>query len=147
MGIIIKNTNPEIPIRIRFSRKPKPFFSRQITKDEMKLVNERYDRELDALRVKLDAAHSREGIAYEPRDLRKDVERQIAAIVRGETDSEPFYKNLLDHMVVQKDKRVEVYLSRLPQKWMFILENLRRAPVCQNDPSVPISVSSPFSSG
>lgn len=123
------------------------FFSRQITKDEMKLVNERYDRELDALRVKLDAAHAKEGIAYELEALRKDVEGQITAIVKGETDSEPFYKNLLDHMVVQKDKRVEVYLSRLPQKWMFILENLRRAPVCQNDPSVPISVSSPLSSG
>ena len=101
------------------------FFSRQITKDEMKLVNERYDRELDALRVKLDAAHSKEGIAYEPEELRKAVERQITAVVRGETDSEPFYKNLLDHMVVHKDKRVEVQLNLLPQKWIFILENLR----------------------
>ena len=68
------------------------FFSRQITKDEMKLVNERYDRELDALRARLDAAHSREGVAYEPEDLRKDVERQITAIVRGKTDSETFWK-------------------------------------------------------
>ena len=123
------------------------FISQQITKDEMKLVNERYDRELDALRVRLDAAHSREGVAYEPEDLRKDVERQITAIVRGETDSEIFYKNLLDHMVIHKDRRVEVYLNLLPQKWTFILENLRQTPVCQNDPSVPMSVSSPFSSG
>ena len=160
------------------------FFSRQITKDEMKLVNERYDRELDALRARLDAAHSREGVAYEPEDLRKDVERQITAIVRGKTDSETFYKNLLNHMVVHKDRRVEVYLKLLPQKWTFILENLRglnrklesKPPakddvrkndptvsssatserpsdcsglrsVCQNDPSVPMSVSSPFSSG
>lgn len=101
------------------------FFSRQITKGEMKLVNERYDRELDALRVKLDAAHSREGIVYEPGKLRKEVERQIRAIVRGETDSELFYKSLLDHMVVHKGKRVEAHLNLLPQKWIFILENLR----------------------
>lgn len=160
------------------------FFSRQITKDEMKLVNQRYDRELDALRVKLDAAHAKAEAAYEPEDLRKDVERQITAIVRGETDSEIFYKNLLDHMVVYKDRRVEVYLNLLPRKWTFILENLRNLnrklegkapakddvckndpavsssttpekpsdtnglePVCQNGPSVPISVSKPFSSG
>lgn len=160
------------------------FFSRQITKDEMKLVNERYDRELDALRIRLDAAHSREGVAYEPEDLRKDVEGQITAVVRGETESEIFYKNLLDHMVVHKDRRVEVYLNLLPQKWTFILENLRglnrklegKAPAkddvckndpavsssttfekpsdtnglepgCQNDPDLPMSVSSPFSSG
>lgn len=160
------------------------FFSRQITKDEMKLVNEWYDRELDALRIRLDAIRSREGVAYEPEDLRKNVERQITTIVRGETDSEIFYKNLLDHMVVHKDRRVEVYLNLLPQKWIFILENLRglnrklegKAPAkddvckndpavsssttfekpsdtnglepgCQNDPDLPMSVSSPFSSG
>lgn len=121
------------------------FFSRQITKDEMKLINERYDVELDALRVRLEAARSKEGVAYEPEALRKDVEGRIAAIVRGKTDNEIFYKNLLDHMVVHKDKRVEVYLNLLPQKWVFVLE--RKRPVCQNDPSVPISVSSPFSSG
>ena len=121
------------------------FFSRQITKNEMKLVNERYDLELDALRVRLEMAHSREGVAYEPETLRKDVEKRITAIVRGETDSEMFYKNLLDHMVVYKDKRAEVYLNLLPQKWIFVLEGKR--PVCQNDPSVPISVSNPFSSG
>ncbi len=125
------------------------FFSRQITKAEMKLVNERYDRELDALRIRLDAAHSREGVAYEPEDLRKDVGRQITAIVRGKTDSEIFYKNLLDHMVVYRDRRVEVYLNLLPQKWTFILENFRdlnlklegkeavKNDVCKNDPAVP----------
>ncbi|MDE6588957.1 MAG: recombinase family protein, partial [Oscillospiraceae bacterium] len=160
------------------------FFSRQITKDEMKLVNERYDLELNDLRVRLEAVRSKAGVAYEEKVLRRDVEKRITAIVRGETDSEIFYKNLLDHMVVYKDKRVDVYLDLLPQKWTFILENLRdlnlklecktpaqedvckndptvssdAAPektsdcnglgsVCQNDPSVPISVSSPFSSG
>lgn len=101
------------------------FFSQQITKDEMKLVNERYDRELDALRVKLDVAHVKEGGACGPEDLREEVEKRITDLVRGETDSEPFYKNLLDHMVVHKDRRVEVYLNLLPQKWTFILESLR----------------------
>ena len=123
------------------------FFSRQITKEEMKLVNGRYDRELDDLRSRLEAARSKAGISYQPDALRKDVEKKIAAIVGGETDSEVFYKNLLDHMVVHKNKRVEVYLNLLPQKWTFILENLRGMPVCQNDPAVPMSVSRPLSSG
>ena len=123
------------------------FFSRQITKDEMKLVNERYDGELNALRGRLEAARSKEGAAYEPEELRKNVERQITAIIRGETDSEIFYKNLLDHMVVYKDKRVGVYLNLLPQKWTFMLENPRGTPACQNDPAVPMSVSRPLSSG
>lgn len=124
------------------------FISRQITKDEMKLVNERYDRELDDLRNRLEAARSKAGISYELETLRNDVKKKITALVGGETDSEVFYKNLLDHMVVYRDRRVEVYLSLLPQKWTFILENFRdlnrklekKVPeeggVCNNDPSV-----------
>ena len=70
------------------------------------------------------------------------MQKKITAIVGGETDSEVFYKNLLDHMVVYKENKVEVCLNRLPQKWIFALE-----PLCRNGPSVPISVSRPFSSG
>lgn len=99
------------------------FFSRQITKDEMKLVNERYDRGLDLLRDRLAAARSKEGGAYTPEDLRMGVEKQITAIVRGKVECEIFYKSLLNHMVVHKDKRVEVHLNYLPQKWTFILEH------------------------
>jgi len=103
------------------------FISRQITKDEMKLVNERYDRELDGLRDRLAAARSKEGIVYEKDALRKDIQEKITAIVGGKTDSEVFYKDLLDRMVVYKDKKVEVYLELLPQKWTFVLESLRGA--------------------
>ena len=135
------------------------FFSRQISKEEMRRMNERYDMELDDLRARLEEARSRDGIACEMEALRKDVERKITAIVGGETDSEVFYKNLLDHMVVCKDKRVEVYLNLLPQKWVFALErprdanrlpagqNEEKTGVCDHDSSVPISVSSPFNSG
>ena len=164
------------------------FISKQITKDEMKLVNERYDKELDNLRSRLEAARSKAGISYKPETLQRDVKKKITAIVGGETDSEVFYKNLLDHMVVYKDKKVEVHLNLLPQKWVFVLESLSEAnrrltdqnmvknevcnaqydvspilppdptpekpsdcnglrSVCKNDPSVPMSVSSPFNSG
>ena len=124
------------------------FISRQITKDEMKLVNERYDRELDDLRNRLEAARSKACISYKLETLQNDVKKKITALVGGETDSEVFYKNLLDHMVVYRDRRVEVYLSLLPQKWTFILENFRdlnrklekkvpeEGSVCNNDPSV-----------
>ena len=129
------------------------FFSRQITKDEMKLLNERYDRELGVLRVKLEAARTQEKTAREAKTLRNNMEQKITAIVGGGIGSEVFYKTLLDRMVVWKDKRVEVSLHFLPQKWVFALECVARTgdrsglePLCHNDPTVPISVSSPFSS-
>lgn len=120
------------------------FFSRQITKEEMQLVNQRYDKELEALQKRLEAARTKECVTYETEQLREDVSSQVAEIVNGRTESEILCKNVLDRMVVHKDRKVEVYLNLLPQKWTFILENLRRS---QNVPPVPMSVSSPFSSG
>lgn len=119
------------------------FFSGQITKEEMRLVNRRYDGELETLQKRLEAARARGSITYETERLRDDIGRQVTEIVNGKADSEALYKNVLDRMVVYKDKKVEVYLNLLPQKWTFVLENLRGS---QNEPSVPISVSRPLAS-
>nr|WP_325253756.1 recombinase family protein [uncultured Oscillibacter sp.] len=119
------------------------FFSKQITKEEMHLVNQRYDGELEDLQRRLEGVRERESITYEEDQLEKDVGRQVADIVNCRADSEVLYKNVLDHMVVHKDRKIEIFLNLLPQKWTFVLENLRKS---QNDPPVPISVSSPFNS-
>lgn len=79
------------------------FFSKQITKEEMQLVNRRYDGELESLQQRLEAARAKESITYETEQLREDVGSQVAAIVNGETNSDVFYKNILDHMMVYKD--------------------------------------------
>lgn len=120
------------------------FFSKQITKEEMQLVNQRYDRELEDFQRRLEGVRERESITYEKDQLEKDVGRQVVDIVNCRADSEVLYKNVLDHMVVHKDRKIEVFLNLLPQKWTFLLENLRKS---QNDTPVPISVSSPLSSG
>lgn len=120
------------------------FFSKQITKEEMQLVNQRYDRELEDFQRRLEGVRERESITYEKDQLEKDVGRQVVDIVNCRADSEVLYKNVLDHMVVHKDRKIEVFLNLLPQKWTFVLENLRKS---QNDTPVPISVSSPLSSG
>ena len=119
------------------------FFSKQITKEEMHLVNQRYDGELEDLQRRLEGVRERESITYEEDQLEKDVGRQVADIVNCRADSEVLYKNVLDHMVVHKDRKIEIFLNLLPQKWTFVLENLRKS---QNDPPVPISVSNAFNS-
>ena len=119
------------------------FFSKQITKEEMHLVNQRYDGELEDLQRRLEGVRERESITYKEDQLEKDVGRQVADIVNCRADSEVLYKNVLDHMVVHKDRKIEIFLNLLPQKWTFVLENLRKS---QNDPPVPISVSSPLAS-
>lgn len=129
------------------------FFSGQITKEEIKLVNERYDMELDTLRARLEAVRAKGEGVCEMEARRNNLEKKIAVIVGGGADREVFCRTLLDQMVVCKDKRVEVRLRFLPQKWVFALERVARTndssalkPLCHNDSSVPISVSSPFNS-
>ena len=161
------------------------FFSQNITKEEMRMMNDRYDARLSALQERLSAIREREKLCYDTGQLSADVGRQVSAILSGETESEVFYKNILEQMTVYPDSHVELRLNLLPMKWVFVLERLSRlkeqtegenspkkpgcntgtdvsaergdvktvefqgfaASMCNNGYSVPISVSSPFSSG
>ena len=101
------------------------FFSRSITKDEMRMMNERYDKELAGLNSRMDAVKARQRIVYETSTLQDDVRKQVASIISGNQGSEVFLKNVLDHMVIFPDKRIEVRLNFLPHKWSFVLEQLK----------------------
>ena len=137
------------------------FFSKNITKEDMRMMNERYDKQIGELKERLEMIKAREQIHYETGSLKNDVRKQVTYMVSGLTESEIFYKNVLDQMVVYPDQRVEVKLNLLPQKWIFVLEKLndlrkqsdcRSLPetdshspgVCNNTPSLPISVSIPM---
>lgn len=121
------------------------FFSRDITREEMRRMTGRYDREAAELRERLARTGARSESSCEKAALRDDIRRRVAGLVNGEGDSEIFCKTILDHMVVYRDQRVEVRLNLLPQTWCFVLERLKQT--VQNDPDVPISVSRPLSSG
>ena len=121
------------------------FFSRDITREEMRRMTGRYDQEATELRERLARTGARSESSCEKAALRDDIRRRVAGLVNGEGDSEIFCKTILDHMVVYRDQRVEVRLNLLPQTWCFVLERSGRT--AQNDPDVPISVSRPLSSG
>ena len=123
------------------------FFFGIITKEEMQMMKERYNARLADLRKRLDEVRERDQMSYGTDRLYDDVRRQVTEIITGETDSEVFYKNILDHMVVYKDHRVELRLNFLPHKWTFILERSNKSPESHFDSSVPISVKRALSSG
>ena len=139
------------------------FFSKNITKEDMRMMNERYDKQMGELQERLQAVKAREQIHYETGSLKNDVRKQVTDMVSGLTESEIFYKNVLDQMVVYPDQRVEVKLNLLPQKWIFVLQKLsdlkhssdhRNLPktdsldlgVCNNNPPLPTSVRIPVTS-
>lgn len=121
------------------------FFSQDITREEMRRMTGRYDREAAELRERLARTGARSESSCEKAALRDDIRRRVAGLVNGEGDSEIFCKTILDHMVVYRDQRVEVRLNLLPQTWCFVLERLKQT--AQNDPDIPMSVSRPLSSG
>lgn len=109
------------------------FFSRNITKDEMRMMNERYDQELADLHSRVDVLKARQRIVYETSTLRDDIQKQVTSIISGKQSSEVFFKNVLDHMVIFQDRRIEVRLNLLPHKWIFVLEQLKN--LKNQDPS------------
>ena len=118
------------------------FFSQNITREEMRMMNDRYDVRLSALRERLSVIRESEKPCCDTGRLSAEVRRLVSAILEGETESEVFCKSILDQMTVYSDSRVELRLALLPMKWVFSLEK-----ACNSEPSVPISVSNPFSSG
>ena len=89
------------------------------------MMNERYDKELAELNNRMDVVKSRRRIVYEISTLQHDIRKHVTSILSSDQDSEVFLKNVLDHMVVFQDKRIEVHLNLLPHKWIFVLEQLK----------------------
>ena len=120
------------------------------------MMNEKYDGQLADLQGRLQTVRQKAALHYDLDALKADVKREVTAIVRGDTQSEVFYKNVLDHLTVCYDNRVELRLNLLPQKWVFVLDKLQDLKrkervgegdgVCYCNCSVPISVSKPLSS-
>ena len=92
----------------------------------------------------------RQTLNTDPQTLRPDIRTAITGVVSGQTADDIFYGQLLHQMTVYQDGRVEVALNFLPAKWIYVLDGLEtyRATIRGHDASsVPMSVSSPFSSG
>ena len=100
------------------------FFTQTVTKEEMRLMNEKYDGQLADLQSRLQEVRQKESLHCDTAQLAGDVRREVTAVVRCETNSEVFYKNILDHMTVFRDDRVELHLNLLPHKWVFTLGKL-----------------------
>ena len=98
------------------------YFSQSITKEEMRMMNERYDGQLAALHIRLEGAREKEKPQCDAGPLPEDIRRQVSGILDGETDSEVFFKSILEQMVVLRSGVVEVRLNLLPMKWSFMLE-------------------------
>lgn len=110
--------------------------SRQITDLEQKLIKEQSNRQMIEDKEK--------NIA--------DIKEYVNAISTGGEWNDTFYRNIVDRIVVYKDRRMDIHLNRIPEKWQGKIlagtqkieayESIKHSCVC----SEPISVSKPFNS-
>ncbi len=98
------------------------YFSRMISGEDMQMLNERYTGQLADLQRRLETAQERKLSPGEDERRASEIRSLVGAVLSGETDSEVFYKTILDRMTVYPDPRVELQLGLLPMKWVFAPE-------------------------
>ena len=109
-------------------------------------------KQIEQLRTSLLAAREREQLSHETSQLKGDVRAHISALTGKEAD-EVYYHGLLKGVTVYANRRVELQLNLVPSKWRNVLDSLAEihrktsATGCLFVPSVPTSVSNPFSAG
>ena len=127
------------------------FFDKTITKEEMRMMNERFDRQSADLSARLHAARQRELRSYETASLKADVREYLNEFAAAE-QNEAFLRSTLGCLVVHPNRQLELQLNLLPQKWRFVLDSMADLHCrsdkngCHYDPSVPMSVRRPLSS-
>ncbi len=95
------------------------YFSREISKENMISFTTRYEQQLSDLRKRLEEAQNRKDSKQDSTALRTQIHSEVTAILRGETESEVFYKNLLESLTVFKDRHMELRLKWLPLVFHF----------------------------
>lgn len=126
------------------------FFAMTISKSDFQFINQRCDSKIAQIQNQIAALRKRQALNAQAKDARRDVRAVIQDIVTGQTADDDFYGRLLHHMTVHSDGRVEAALNLLPARWVFLPDGLaeyERQTAVQEASSVPMSVSSPVTSG
>ena len=110
-------------IRDKKKRVLDAFFSKDISENDMKLMNTEYDRRAALIFEKIAAAEKR-AEKYAGEGTLEDVVRaKVSAIAYGCEMPDDFCGRLLDRIDVLPDRRVEVRLKSLPFVWTYALKD------------------------
>ena len=125
------------------------FLDQTLSKSDFQRAKARCEAEISRTQEKLEAIRQRQKLDTDTKMLKPDIRAAITGIVSGQTADDSFYGRLLHHITVYRDGRVEVALNLLPAKWVYVLDGLEKYRTklgVHYASSVPMSVSSPFSS-
>lgn len=100
------------------------YLSQDISKEDMHLMNSRYDEQLADVRRRLKMMNTQGERDRQLGGIQYRICHEIDEIVSAKRESDAFIRSVLDKMVVCKSKKVIVQLNLLPHKWEFVLERV-----------------------
>lgn len=100
------------------------FFSKLISKEDVRLMNEQYDAEILKQKEKLETLREMDSLEYNLTDLADDILTHINMIAQSTPDDELFLKSFLNKVVVYEERRVELKLNLMPPSWSYVLVKL-----------------------
>ena len=105
------------------------------------------------LEEKLSREKSNQKIIKDKEKVIKDIREFVENMSCGAEWNDTFYRNIVDKIVVYRDRKIDIHLKLIPEKWQAKIlagageintyESKKSSCVC----STPISVNNPFSSG
>ena len=95
------------------------YFSGDITKEELEVMKQTYDQQIMEAQKRTKEAERQQKENRDFKFLKEDMRSQVFGILNCDVESQVFYKNVLDHLTVFKDRHVELRLQRLPHVFCF----------------------------
>ncbi|MGN0461010.1 MAG: recombinase family protein [Ruminococcus sp.] len=120
---------------------------------DYKEASDRLKAELIDLEEKLENEKIHQTVAEDKENVLKEIKDYIGMLTTGEQWDEIFYRNMVDKIVVNKDRNLDINLKLIPEKWTAKIlcgkkEIAGYKPICDIDcTSQPISVNVACSSG
>jgi hypothetical protein len=96
------------------------YVSGDLTKEELQHMKSLFDERLKPLNERLQAC--KKAKKPTPAQIQSDIQKQIKSIVTCNRIAEPFYKALLEKIVIQKDGTFQISINHIPQVWYFELQ-------------------------
>ena len=96
------------------------YFAGDIPKTEMQTMRSKYDRQIAGLRRRCQEAEQRCADSQDPDAVRTRLQRLIADILCGRTESAVFCKSILDQLTVFPDRHLELRLNGCPMVFHFL---------------------------
>lgn len=93
------------------------FVSGHISAEELGQIRKIFNQKIDSLKDRILAFES--STKLDPKQVRAGIEEQIRSIVTCETYAEPYYRTLLNEIVIHKDGQLCIQLNHLPHIWVY----------------------------